>query len=108
VLRPLAVNSGQSAVALLVSNNSYRLQRAIGSGARPRLDKGGRGIAARLEATAANTTRRRVHPDRFGWERTILCRFSIIAAVACSLSAFARRSGSASALGCLPNAISAT
>jgi diacylglycerol kinase family enzyme len=36
----------ESAVALLVSNNPYRLGRAIGSGTRPHLDRGLLGIAA--------------------------------------------------------------
>jgi diacylglycerol kinase family enzyme len=36
----------ESAVAVLVSNNPYRLGRAIGSGTRPRLDRGLLGIAA--------------------------------------------------------------
>jgi diacylglycerol kinase family enzyme len=35
----------ESGVAILVSNNSYRLGRAIGSGTRPRLDRGELGIA---------------------------------------------------------------
>jgi diacylglycerol kinase family enzyme len=35
----------ESAVAILVSNNPYRLGRAIGSGTRPRLDRGVLGIA---------------------------------------------------------------
>ena len=36
----------RSAAAILVSNNPYRLGRAIGSGTRPRLDSGRLGIAA--------------------------------------------------------------
>jgi hypothetical protein len=36
----------ESAVALLISNNPYRLGRAIGSGTRPRLNQGLLGIAA--------------------------------------------------------------
>lgn len=35
----------ESGVALLVSNNPYRLGRAVGSGTRPRLDSGSLGIA---------------------------------------------------------------
>jgi diacylglycerol kinase family enzyme len=34
----------QSAVAILISNNQYRLGRALGSGTRPRLDRGTLGI----------------------------------------------------------------
>jgi diacylglycerol kinase family enzyme len=37
---------GESGVALLVSNNAYRLGPVIGSGTRPRLDEGVLGIAA--------------------------------------------------------------
>jgi diacylglycerol kinase family enzyme len=37
---------GEGAVALVVSNNPYRLGTAIGSGTRPRLDQGVLGIAA--------------------------------------------------------------
>jgi diacylglycerol kinase family enzyme len=37
-------NGDESAVAILVSNNPYRLGRAIGSGTRPRLDRGVLGI----------------------------------------------------------------
>lgn len=35
----------QSAAAILISNNAYRLGRALGSGTRPRLDRGELGIA---------------------------------------------------------------
>lgn len=46
--------SGQeSAVAILVSNNAYRLGRALGSGTRPRLDQGALGIAV-LAPTSAD------------------------------------------------------
>ena len=38
-------NGDESGAALLVSNNSYRLGRALGSGTRPRLDRGRLGIA---------------------------------------------------------------
>jgi diacylglycerol kinase family enzyme len=43
----------ESAVAVLVSNNPYRLGRAIGSGTRPRLDRGLLGIAALAPTRAA-------------------------------------------------------
>jgi diacylglycerol kinase family enzyme len=43
----------ESAVAILVSNNPYRLGRAIGSGTRPRLDRGLLGIAALAPTRAA-------------------------------------------------------
>lgn len=49
----------QSAVAILVSNNSYRLGRALGSGTRPRLDRGELGITvlapSRLDANRATS-----------------------------------------------------
>lgn len=38
-------NGQESGVAALVSNNTYRLGRALGSGTRPRLDRGELGIA---------------------------------------------------------------
>jgi diacylglycerol kinase family enzyme len=38
-------NGNESGAAVLVSNNSYRLGRAVGSGTRPRLDRGQLGIA---------------------------------------------------------------
>ena len=38
-------DGASSAVALLVSNNSYRLGRALGSGTRPRIDQGTLGVA---------------------------------------------------------------
>src|SRR5207248_2662334 len=49
-----------SAVAILVSNNPYRLGRAIGSGTRPRLDRGVLGIAVLASIChGANGSRRR-------------------------------------------------
>lgn len=42
----------ESAVAILVSNNPYRLGRAIGSGTRPRLDRGLLGIAVLAPMTS--------------------------------------------------------
>jgi diacylglycerol kinase family enzyme len=44
-LRWQAPDGEQSAVAILVSNNAYRLGRALGSGTRPRLDQAVLGIA---------------------------------------------------------------
>jgi diacylglycerol kinase family enzyme len=43
---------GREAVALLVSNNAYRLGAALGSGTRPHLDEGVLGIAAAEEGAA--------------------------------------------------------
>ncbi len=37
-------NGAESAVAILISNNQYRLGRALGSGTRPRLDRGVLGV----------------------------------------------------------------
>ena len=45
-LRWTGSDGPETAVALLVSNNAYRLGRAVGSGTRPRLDRGLLGIAA--------------------------------------------------------------
>jgi diacylglycerol kinase family enzyme len=45
--------SGQeSAVAILLSNNQYRLGRAVGSGTRPRLDQGNLGVTVLAPITA--------------------------------------------------------
>jgi diacylglycerol kinase family enzyme len=50
----------QSAVAILVSNNAYRLGRALGSGTRPRLDRGLLGITVLAPmAGGANGSARR-------------------------------------------------
>jgi diacylglycerol kinase family enzyme len=57
-----------SGVAILVSNNSYRLVAAIGSGTRPRLDEGKLGIAV-LEAPPERgaPARERVRPPTQQW-----------------------------------------
>ena len=52
--------AGESAVAILVSNNSYRLGRALGSGTRPRLDQGELGIAVLANIGADGTPRRKL------------------------------------------------
>jgi len=54
---------GREAVALLVSNNVYRLGAALGSGTRPHLDEGVLGIAAAEEGAA------RVGLSLRQWER---------------------------------------
>jgi diacylglycerol kinase family enzyme len=51
-LRWSGANGTQPAVAILVSNNAYRLGRALGSGTRPRLDRGVLGVAVVAQATA--------------------------------------------------------
>jgi diacylglycerol kinase family enzyme len=43
-LRWRSATDEESAVAILVSNNAYRLGRALGSGTRPRLDRGELGV----------------------------------------------------------------
>jgi diacylglycerol kinase family enzyme len=47
---------GRDAVALLVSNNVYRLGAAIGSGTRPRLDEGVLGLAAAMAGPAGDAS----------------------------------------------------
>jgi hypothetical protein len=66
----------QSAVAILVSNNAYRLGRALGSGTRPRLDQAVLGVTV-LAPTAsdADGTMRR----RLGKEQWITPTFEIAA-----------------------------
>ena len=51
-LRWTTESAGESAVALLVSNNQYRLGLSLGAGERPRLDKGSLGITV---LTAVNS-----------------------------------------------------
>jgi diacylglycerol kinase family enzyme len=57
----------QSAVAILVSNNAYRLGRALGSGTRPRLDKAVLGVTvlAPTEAGTDGTVRRRLGMEQW-------------------------------------------
>lgn len=52
----------ESAVAILVSNNQYRLGRALGSGTRPRLDRGRLGITVLAATTqpASHSRQRRL------------------------------------------------
>jgi diacylglycerol kinase family enzyme len=45
---------GESAVAILVSNNQYRLGRALGSGTRPRLNRGVLGITVLAPMTSGD------------------------------------------------------
>ncbi|HSO98690.1 MAG TPA: diacylglycerol kinase family protein [Solirubrobacteraceae bacterium] len=47
-------SSTESASAVLVSNNAYRLGRALGSGTRPRLDQGRLGIAVLAPVTPSS------------------------------------------------------
>jgi diacylglycerol kinase family enzyme len=64
----------QSAVAILVSNNAYRLGRALGSGTRPRLDRAVLGVTvlAPAESDATGTVKRRL-----GMEQWITPTFEI-------------------------------
>jgi diacylglycerol kinase family enzyme len=57
-----AGTASESAVAILVSNNQYRLGRALGSGTRPRLNRGTLGITALVETTSGvnGSARRRL------------------------------------------------
>jgi hypothetical protein len=66
----------QSAVAILVSNNAYRLGRALGSGTRPRLDRGVLGVTvlAPTKSGADGSARRRL-----GMEQWITPTFEIAA-----------------------------
>jgi hypothetical protein len=47
-------NGPESAIAILLSNNPYRLGRALGSGTRPRLDRGELGITVLAPVTASS------------------------------------------------------
>jgi hypothetical protein len=64
----------QSAVAILVSNNAYRLGRALGSGTRPRLDRAVLGVTvlAPTKSDATGTVKRRL-----GMEQWITPTFEI-------------------------------
>ena len=64
----------QSAVAILISNNAYRLGRALGSGTRPRLDQAVLGVTvlAPTESGADGTVRRSL-----GMEQWITPTFEI-------------------------------
>jgi diacylglycerol kinase family enzyme len=46
--------AGKKAIVVMVSNNSYRLGRLIGSGTRPRIDDGLLGVAVLVEANNAH------------------------------------------------------
>jgi diacylglycerol kinase family enzyme len=59
----------QSGVALLVSNNPYRLGRAIGSGTRPRLDGGTLGIAVFGESRIVDGAATGVRPGLRQWSQ---------------------------------------
>jgi diacylglycerol kinase family enzyme len=53
-LRWLAANGEESAVAILVSNNAYRLGHALGSGTRPRLDQAVLGVTVLAPTSAGD------------------------------------------------------
>ena len=57
----------QSAVAILISNNAYRLGRALGSGTRPRLDQAVLGVTvlAPTKSSADGTVRRRLGMEQW-------------------------------------------
>ncbi|HEY2437320.1 MAG TPA: diacylglycerol kinase family protein [Solirubrobacteraceae bacterium] len=52
-------DGAQSAVAILISNNAYRLGRALGSGTRPRLDRQVLGVTVLAPAVATSNGRAR-------------------------------------------------
>jgi diacylglycerol kinase family enzyme len=55
-----SADAGESAVAILVSNNAYRLGHALGSGTRPRLDQGELGVAVLANTGADGASRRKL------------------------------------------------
>jgi diacylglycerol kinase family enzyme len=57
----------QSAVAILISNNQYRLGRALGSGTRPRLDRGTLGVTvlAPISEDGDGSMRRRLGMEQW-------------------------------------------
>src|SRR5947209_13674483 len=57
----------ESAVAILVSNNPYRLRQALGSGTRPRLDCGLLGIAVLMSTTAGADGKAKVKLSTTQW-----------------------------------------
>jgi diacylglycerol kinase family enzyme len=62
----------ESAVAILVSNNAYRLGHALGSGTRPRLDRAVLGVTVLAPMTMSATTARKL-----GMEQWITPTFEI-------------------------------
>ena len=57
----------ESGVAILVSNNRYRLGPGMGSGTRPRLDRGRLGIAVLNPSTEGGDVARRAHVGMQQW-----------------------------------------
>lgn len=57
----------ESGVAILVSNNSYRLGRGLSSGTRPRLDRGRLGIAVLSPSSARGNGARATHLGMQQW-----------------------------------------
>jgi diacylglycerol kinase family enzyme len=64
----------ESAVAILVSNNAYRLGRALGSGTRPRLDRGVLGVTVLAPITAGGDGKM---GRRLGMEQWVAPTFEI-------------------------------
>jgi diacylglycerol kinase family enzyme len=62
-----------SEAAILVSNNRYRLGRAVGSGTRPRIDEGVLGIAVALAPAGLDRDRRPQRP----WQEWSAPRFEV-------------------------------
>ena len=66
-LRWVGADTTRPAVAILVSNNAYRLGRALGSGTRPRLDEGVLGVAVLAQTTGSATSRSFRRPAMENW-----------------------------------------
>ena len=60
----------QSGAAILVSNNKYRLGKAVGSGTRPRIDDGKLGIAILADPVTAGRRLRRFQSPWRDWSAT--------------------------------------
>jgi diacylglycerol kinase family enzyme len=72
----------ESAAAILVSNNPYRLGRAIGSGTRPRLDRGVLGVAvlAPVETIDNGSVRHKLHLEQWTTSKFTMNAHSQVAA----------------------------
>jgi diacylglycerol kinase family enzyme len=73
-LRWQGPNGQESAVAILISNNQYRLGRALGSGTRPRLDAQTLGITvlAPMSAASDGSAKRRVTMQQWTAESFVI------------------------------------
>lgn len=62
----------ESAAAILISNNAYRLGRALGSGTRPRLDRAELGVAVLVPMAIGGTRERRL-----GMQQSTAAQFEV-------------------------------